>query len=136
MGGGQTMSQIVAIGVGCRKDCSAEAVVALVRRALASAPGAHPLGLFTASDKVLEPGLIQAAHRLGLDLVPLTRDVLKERSGNAATRSVRVEHLFGIPSVAETAALAGAGPSSVLLAPRLTEAGVACAIALAKEAPQ
>ena len=37
--------------------------------------------------------------------------------------------LFGLPSIAETAALAGAGPSSVLLLARMSEGGASCAIA-------
>jgi cobalt-precorrin 5A hydrolase len=37
--------------------------------------------------------------------------------------------MFGLPSIAEAAALAGAGPSSVLLVARMSDGGASCAIA-------
>jgi cobalt-precorrin 5A hydrolase len=126
MVGDQTMS--VAIGVGCRKGCSAGTIEALVRQALAGMSDA-PLGLFTLVDKRGEPGLAKAAARLELSLIYLTREALRDREGDVRTRSARVESLFGVPSVAEAAALAGAGPGSVLILPRIAEGGATCAIA-------
>ena len=126
MVGDETMS--VAIGVGCRKDCPASVIEALVRRALAGVSGA-PLGLFTLVDKRGEPGLAQAADRLELSLTYLSREALRGRESDVQTRSARVESLFGVPSVAEAAALAGAGAGSVLIVPRIAEGGATCAIA-------
>jgi cobalt-precorrin 5A hydrolase len=126
MVGDQAMS--VAIGVGCRKGCPAGAIEALVRQALAGVPGA-PLGLFTLADKRGEAGLAEAADRLELSLTYLTREALRDREGDIQTRSERVESLFGVPSVAEAAALVGAGPGSVLIVPRIAEGGATCAIA-------
>jgi cobalt-precorrin 5A hydrolase len=126
MVGDQTMS--VAIGIGCRKGCPAGAIEALVRLALAGVSGA-PLGLFTLVDKRGELGLTEAADRLDLSLTYLTRETLRDREGDVRTRSARVESLFGVPSVAEAAALAGAGPGSVLIVPRIAEGGATCAIA-------
>ena len=74
------MSARVAIGVGCRLGSSANAIEALVRHALDRAPPAERLGVFTIEDKNTEPGLIAAARRLGLDLVFLTRDALREQA--------------------------------------------------------
>jgi len=118
----------IAIGVGCRKGCSASAIEALVRHALAGVPDA-PLGLFTLADKRGETGLTEAAERLGLDLIYLPRDALLARAGDALTHSPLAERLLGVPSVAEASALAGAGPASVLIVPRIAEGGVTCAIA-------
>lgn len=127
------MSRAVAIGIGCRKNCSAGAVEALVHRALQQADGAAPIGLFTLIEKRGETGLHEAARNIGLALLFLTREQLSKRSSDALTRSARVEALFGAPSIAETAALAGAGPGSVLIVTRLSGAGVTCAVAEAKE---
>jgi cobalt-precorrin 5A hydrolase len=118
----------VAIGIGCRKGCPAGAIEALVRRALAGVSDA-PLGLFTLVDKYGEPGLAKAADLLELSLTYLPREALRTREGDVQTRSERVESLFGVASIAEAAALAGAGPGSVLIVPRLAEGGATCAIA-------
>ena len=119
----------VAVGVGCRKDCAADAIAALVRRAIGGLPGAAPLGLFTLADKKGEPGLAEAAGRLGLELTYLTRDALRAREAETQTRSKHVENLFGVASVAEAAALVGAGPASVLMVSRIAEGGATCAVA-------
>ena len=82
------MSARIAIGVGCRLGSSANAIEALVRHALDRAPPAERLGIFTIEDKNTEPGLIAAARRLGLDLVFLTRDALREQAPFVQTRSI------------------------------------------------
>jgi len=129
MVGYQAMSTRIAIGVGCRLGCPADAIEALVRQALDRAPTAERLGLFTIRDKTGELGLTEAARRLGLDLIFLTRDALREQAPFVRTRSIRTESLFGVPSVAEAAALAGAGADSVLIVPRIASPGATCAVA-------
>jgi cobalt-precorrin 5A hydrolase len=120
----------VAIGIGCKKGCSTETIVALVVRAMAAASCAGAsASLFTHESKKSEAGLAAAAKALGLPLVFLEAEVLRQASLRAATSSQRVMALFGLPSIAETAALAGAGPSSVLLVARMSEGGASCAIA-------
>src|ERR1700761_2511690 len=105
------MSAPVAIGVGCRKNCPALAIEALIRRTLESTADAVPLGLFTLVDKEGESGVIEAAGRLGLKLTYLSREALKAREAETQTRSAHAENLFGVASVAEAAALVGAGPA-------------------------
>ncbi len=120
----------IAIGVGCRKGCASDSIVALVRRALEGAGCAGaPAGLFSHPAKRHEDGLIQAAARLDLPLVFLDPDDLREAADRALTRSRTVTAIFDLPSIAETAALAGAGAGSRLLAPRISAAGASCAIA-------
>ncbi|MGA7657835.1 MAG: cobalamin biosynthesis protein, partial [Methylocella sp.] len=109
---------------------STEAIVALVARAMASASCAGASAcLFTHEAKKCEAGLADAAKALGLPLVFLEAEVLQQASLRAITCSPKVMALFGLPSIAETAALAGAGPSSVLLVTRMSDGGASCAIA-------
>ena len=88
-----------------------------------------PVRLFTHEAKNSEAGLAGAAKALGLPLVFLETEVLRQASLRAATNSPRVMEMFGLPSIAEAAALAGAGPSSVLLVARISNGGASCAIA-------
>ena len=121
---------MIAIGVGCRKGCPADDIVALVRDAMAMLPpGGSPASLVSIEAKRGEPGLEDAARRLGLTLVFFEKSVLQLFATNTKTYSQRIDDLHGVPSVAETAALAGAGRGAVLIVPRLASAGVTCAIA-------
>jgi cobalt-precorrin 5A hydrolase len=124
------MSATIAIGVGCRLGCAADAIETLVRQALDQAPAGERLGIFTIDDKASEPGLLEAARRLGLALVPLSRDALREQAPFVQTRSERTERRFGVPAVAEAAALAGLSRGAVLIGPRKVSHGVTCAIAV------
>jgi cobalt-precorrin 5A hydrolase len=124
----------VAIGIGCKRGCTSEVIVALVERAIAAASCAGaPAALFTHEAKEGEAGLASAAKALGLPLVFLDGQVLRQASLRAATNSPRVMAMFGLPSIAEAAALAGAGPSSVLLVARKSDGGASCAIAGKRE---
>lgn len=122
-------SAMLAIGIGCRAGCPADAIARLVTRALAAAPSGDVAALFTAVEKQGEPGIAAAAASLSLPVVYLPRTALEAASPGARTRSERVVALFGVPSVAETAALAGAGPGAVLVVPRMAAEGATCAIA-------
>nr|WP_181704202.1 cobalamin biosynthesis protein [Chthonobacter albigriseus] len=125
---GEAVSATLAIGLGCRSGVAVEAVLALVKTALSRTEG-RPLALFTAAEKENEPALTAAAAVLGLPLVFVPRRDLEAAADRAVTRSERVVALFGVPSVAETAALAGAGPDGRLVLPRISADGVTCAIA-------
>ena len=127
MGGDQTL---IAIGVGCRKFCPADDIVALVREALAALPaGAEPGSLFSIAAKRAEPGLAEAAATLGLALAFFEADALRAFADGASHVSERVIARHDLPSVAETAALAGAGHGSVLLVARRASSRATCAIA-------
>jgi cobalt-precorrin 5A hydrolase len=129
---GEAMSAL-AIGLGCRRGVAAEAIVALVRSALGSIDAASEATLYTIAGKETERALYEAAAELGLPLAFLPRAALAERSAETKTRSERVVELFGVPSVAETAALAGAGAGAKLVTSRIVGAGVTCAIAQGAE---
>jgi cobalt-precorrin 5A hydrolase len=131
------MAAMIAIGLGCRKSCPGEAIVALVRRALGDCPEVQGVRrLFSLADKRDEPGVIAAAQTLGFDLVFLSREALAAETPRILTRSRAAQSRFGLASVAEAAALAGAGPEARLLGPRLAADGATCAIALGQEAPE
>ena len=118
-----------AIGIGCRSGTRAEAIERLVHEALALAPDVRPRAMFTINDKVGESGLIEAAQRLALNLLFLSRDTLRGQQAMVRTWSHHAERRFGVGSVAEAAALAGAGAGSVLIVQRMSRDGVTCAIA-------
>jgi cobalt-precorrin 5A hydrolase len=128
----KAVAGMIAIGVGCRKACERDAIVELVQRALAEA--GDPAGervLFTVESKRGEINLEDAARDLGLPLRFLSHEQLTIEAPRVKTRSARVERHIGLPSLAETAALAGAGPGGVLLVARLAAGGATCAIAVA-----
>jgi cobalt-precorrin 5A hydrolase len=125
----------IAIGIGCRKGCSGDTIAALVRRALAGLDPARPgeASLFSIEDKRGERGLDDAAAALDLPLVLLPGTELLAAAPRCETRSARVEALFGLPSLAEAAALAGAGAHSRLVVRRISGAGASCAVARSSE---
>jgi cobalt-precorrin 5A hydrolase len=136
MAADEIMSRFVAIGVGCRAGVAGEAVAALARRALAEC-GA-PQGerrMFTLAAKAGEPGLQEAARLMEAPLTPLTLEALQAEADRVLTPSEIVRSRFGVPAIAEAAALAGAGPGGRLLGPRLAADGATCAIALSERWP-
>ncbi|MBM3562024.1 MAG: cobalamin biosynthesis protein [Alphaproteobacteria bacterium] len=138
MAGGEEMNALYAFGVGARRGVAANEIVELVRRVAQT----HNVDLRDArlcalESKAQEAGLHEAARDLGVELVFLPLAELRARKGPAATHSPRVQALFGVGSVAEAAALVGAGAGSRLVAPRVTTPVVACALAKrgAEESP-
>lgn len=137
------MKPCFAIGVGCRKGCAGENIASLVRRALALASAPEVVGMqasresvmFTSEAKSEEEGLAEAAATLGMKLVLLPHAALEAAASRCKTRSPRVQALIGLPSLAEAAALAGAGEGSRLVLQRISEGGASCALAVPSIAP-
>lgn len=124
---GEAVSGRLAIGVGCRKGIATEAVISLVTTASAGLPQA--VGLYSVDDKRDEAGLIEAADKLGLPLVFLTHAALEAMAPFIVTPSSAAKARFGLPSIAEAAALAAFAGKARLIVPRRAEAGVTVAIA-------
>ena len=125
------MTGVVAIGVGCRRDCPAAAIAALVRCALAESAAAQgERALFSIEAKRAEPGLLAAARQLALPLRFFSAERLALEAAHVVTGSPASQARFGAPSVAESSALAGAGADARLIAPRIAEGGATCAIAV------
>lgn len=121
-----------AIGVGARRGADAQALAAFVAD-VAERAGVAPArcGLYTAAHKADDAELREAARLLETTIVFLPTAALRERAGETLTHSPRVMAMLGLGSVAEAAALAGAGPGSVLLEPRAAQGRYTCAIARA-----
>jgi cobalt-precorrin 5A hydrolase len=128
MGDVETM---IAIGIGCRRGASQQAIVALVRRALTSAQmGGEKAMLCTIMLKQSEAGLVSAADELEMPVRFYSLEELSAVESKIATRSSRVQSVLGIGSVCEAAALVGAGDDARLIVHRVVGDGVTCAVAI------
>lgn len=126
----ETMTDRYAIGIGARRGVAAHDVVELVRRVTQThGVDLREAALYALESKAEEAGLLEAARQLGVKLLFLPLAALRARKAAAATHSPRVQAMFGVGSVAEAAALVGAGPGSRLVAPRVTTPVAACALA-------
>jgi cobalt-precorrin 5A hydrolase len=88
----------------------------------------------TIDTKIREKGIEVAASVMRVPLVLVTLADLVATRMRVATRSARIQALIGVPSVAETAALAAGGPAARLIAPRIVAGPATCALAEAEEA--
>ncbi len=86
-------------------------------------------GLFTIEDKRGEEGLTAAAESLALPLVFLSRQALAAMADRIKTPSSAALVRFGVPSIAEAAALAAFAGRARLVVPRRAEQGVTVAVA-------
>ena len=109
-------------GIGCRRGVSADEVLAAIE---AARDGRHLDALATVPGKADEPGLVEAARRLGLPLLVGAVD-----DGRLATRSTASLAATGVGSASEAAALGAAGPAGRLVGPRRVVGRVTCAVAV------
>ena len=126
---------MIVAGLGFRRGAEAGEIVALVGEALARAslaPGA--LGrLATVEALAVHPAFAEAARRLKVAAVPVQRDALAAAAPNTRTVSARSLATHGVGSVAEAAALGGAGPGAALILERIASASATCALARSAE---
>jgi cobalt-precorrin 5A hydrolase len=122
---------MIVAGVGCRRDTAAPDIEAAIREALARAGIASNAldAIATMAAKSGEAGITTAAANLGVAIVLVSDAELKSAGERTVTRSERVLALMGVPSVAEAAALAAAGPSARLISSRLIVGSATCALA-------
>ncbi len=128
---------MIVAGIGCRRGAAAADIEAAIRAALARARiGVAQLkAIATSRAKDAEVGIATAASTLGVGIMLISDGDLKAAGARAATRSDRVLAITGVPSLAEAAALAAAGPSSRLIVSRLVVGTAACALARSGAAP-
>jgi cobalt-precorrin 5A hydrolase len=128
---------MIVAGVGCRRGTSAPDIEAAIRAALAQAGVASDAltAIATIAAKHDEAGIGKAAANFGVHVVLISDLELKTAGERTKTKSERVLTLTGVPSVAEAAALAAAGPSARLISPRLVLGSATCALAASEAAP-
>lgn len=119
---------VTVAGIGCRKGAPSDAIVAAVRAA-ERAFGMTVDYLATAPLKADEAGLVAAAKSLSLSLEIVAQERLEAVAAETITFSQASLDHAGSPSVSEAAALAAAGASARLVAPRLVVGHVTVAIA-------
>ena len=128
---------MIVAGVGCRKGASAREVGAAINAALSRA-GLRADALDAIAAPALksgEAGIAAAASDLGVPLVLVPQAELEAAGARTMTRSERVVALMGVPSAAEAAALAAAGPAARLVAPRTAIGPATCALATSEATP-
>ena len=104
---------MIVAGVGCRKGASAADIGAVIgARARARRLRRRRRSTCIAAPELKrgERGIVAAAAALGVPLVLIPEAELEAAGARTQTRSERVLALIGLPSVAEAAALAAAGP--------------------------
>jgi cobalt-precorrin 5A hydrolase len=128
---------MIVAGIGCKRGAPALDVEAAIRAALARANIAADTldAIATIARKSAEVGIQAAATKLGVSIVPVADIDLLAAGDRTQTRSERVQTMTGVPSVAEAAALAAAGPSARLIGPRLVMGAATCALAVSERQP-
>lgn len=128
---------MIVAGVGCRKGAPAPDIEAAIRATLARAGvAANALDcIATIAAKDGEAGIKTTAAKLGVAIVLVSKADLEAAGPRTETCSERVLARVGVPSVAEAAALAAAGPSARLISPRLVIGAATCALATSGAAP-
>jgi cobalt-precorrin 5A hydrolase len=124
MGGDKT----VIAGIGCRRGCPGADIEAALRLAFAAA-GRPADALAAPAFKAEEPGLREAAARLGLPLLLVDADALDAAQPRCVTFSEAAGRAVGAASVAEGCALAASGEGGRLILPRVSCGGATCALA-------
>jgi cobalt-precorrin 5A hydrolase len=122
---------MIVAGIGCRLECSADEIVALVDEALAAIaePRSRLSALAAPAFRTEADGPRKAAEELGLPLLFVTDSEMKAAEPRTVTASEHALEAKGFSSVAECAALAGAGEDSTLILPRIKSRSATCALA-------
>jgi cobalt-precorrin 5A hydrolase len=105
-----TSATRIGAGFGCRRGCEVDDVLGALARALAEARRelSAVASLFAPEFKRDERGLWLAAERLQKPLRFLSLAQLRAQASAALTQSEAALRSYGLPSIAETTALAGA----------------------------
>lgn len=122
---------VIVAGIGCRKGATEAQIEAALTTALerVGRPLARIELIATAASKRSEAGIAAAASARKLPLKFVAQADMEAASARGTTWSQRVLALAGVPSVAEAAALAAAGPKAQLILPRIVVGPVTCALA-------
>ncbi len=120
---------LIAVGVGFRRNCPEGRLDALLTEVLAEFGATFSRGYLATIAHKRESGHIEAlAARHGLTPRYLSAEELAAQAVNQPSR--RVADAVGTGSVAEAAALAALGPGATLLVPRRANHDATCALAV------
>ena len=123
---------MIVAGIGCGRETSSEDIVSLIAVALSNFGIAQEslTAIATESSKADEHGIAGAAKSLSIPVLSYPVADLGRVADQVLTRSLRVQAIKGVPSIAEASALVAAGPNARLLGARLAANKVTCAIAV------
>ena len=123
---------MIVAGIGCGRDTSSEEIVNLIAVALSNFGIAQEslTAIATESSKADERGIAGAARSLSISVLSCPIADLGRVADQVLTRSLRVQEIKGVPSIAEASALVAAGPNARLLGARVAANRVTCAIAV------
>ncbi|HXP06474.1 MAG TPA: precorrin-3B C(17)-methyltransferase [Stellaceae bacterium] len=124
---------MLALGIGCERNCDSDEIVSLADRCLAEAGLAADAvaAVVSVELKLAEPGIHALAERLGVAARFFPSERLLDETPRLTEKSEAVFRATGCWGVAEGAALAAAGPGGVLVAPKRKSRHATCAIARA-----
>lgn len=123
---------MIVAGIGCGRETSSEDIVSLIFVALSNFGVAREnlTAIATETSKADERGIASAARLLSIPIVRCPVADLGRVADQVLTRSLRVQEIMGVPSIAEASALVAAGPNARLLGARVAANKVTCAIAI------
>lgn len=107
---------MIAIGIGASSRASRRDFSEAIAKARREAGGGDLIAAIETA--LFADDVRDVAGEASLAYLPVTLEALRGRNGECLTRSERSLSLFGVASVAEAAALAGAGPGSRLIMAR------------------
>jgi len=124
---------VLALGIGCERNCPAEEIAALAAEGLATAGLAQEAiaAVVSVELKIGEPGIHALADRLGVPARFFSSARLLEETPRLSERSEAAFRATGCWGVAEGAALAAAGTGGVLVVIKRKSRGATCAVARA-----
>jgi cobalt-precorrin 5A hydrolase len=127
-------SPIYALGVGCERGCAPDELLELVNKVLQEAAiepsdlsGIHSIDL-----RLGEPAIVNVARKFNRSIRYFSASILEEHTPSLLNPSDRVFALMGCHGVAEAAALAGIGPTGILVVGKTKSAHATAALAVTK----
>ncbi len=122
----------VVAGFGFRANATVASLRSALEAAHSNATQPAPLltALATAQDKAMHPAILELVHELALPLQAVALAQLTSATASM-TYSPQIPERYGARSVAESSALAAAGPGAQLLTPRAISADKMATAALA-----
>ncbi|MBZ9602707.1 cobalamin biosynthesis protein [Phyllobacterium chamaecytisi] len=128
------ISSIYALGVGCERGCAPDELFDLVNKVLQNAAiePSNLSGIHSIDLRRGEPAIVDVAWKFNRPVGYFSASILEEQTPSLLNPSDRVFALMGCHGVAEAAALAGVGPTGVLVVGKTKSAHATAALAVTK----